>query len=147
MKRHALLAAAFAGLAVSTAAGQAAEQRREVNPLAIQGRWLGTPGALPETCDVDGFVIGFGTNTGQTFNMGVQKRENGVAPLMTTDTVYRVIPPPEGAPLRLEIFLQAEKEGQKLIMGIDHLGGSTLEIVPAGPDGTFPATSLYLRRC
>ena len=27
------------------------------------------------------------------------------------------------------------------------LTGSTLEIVPAGPDKTYPSTSLYLRRC
>ena len=139
----ALLAAALA----ATAFTAAAEERRKVNPLAIQGRWLGTPGALPATCDVDGYIIGFGTNDGKKFQMGVQKRENGVAPLNAINTIYVAIEPPAGAPVRLEIFLEMEKDGQKSVMGIDQTGGSTLEIVPAGADGTFPATSLFLRRC
>ena len=147
MKRFALIAASLAAATVSLASAQQAEERRKVSPIAIQGRWLGTPGALPPECGIDGFIIGFGTNNGQTFNMSVQKRETGIAPLKAFETVYRVIEPPAGAPLRIELFLEAEKDGQKLVMGIDHTGGSTLEIVPAGTGGNFPATSLYLRRC
>ena len=145
MKRF-ILAALAAALAMS-ALTAAAEERRKVNPLAIQGRWLGTPGALPTACDVDGYVIGFGTNDGKKFMMGVQKREGGVAPLNPINTIYFAIDPPEGAPVRLEIFLEGEKDGQKIRMGIDQTGGSTLELVPAGADNAYGATSLYLRRC
>ena len=140
----------LAALAIAVAAGAltaAAEERRKVNPLAIQGRWLGTPGALPTACDVDGYIIGFGTNDGKKFLMGVQKRENGIAPLNPIETVYFAIDPPDGAPLHLEIFIEADKGGEKIRMGIDHTGGSTLELVPAGTDNAYRATSLYLRRC
>ena len=58
-------------------------------------------------------------------------------------TDYKVMEPPATAPVRLEIFLTSEKGD----LGIDQLTGSTLELVPAGADKTYPATSLYLRRC
>lgn len=139
-----VLATALIALA---ATATAEETRRNVNPLAIQGRWLGTPGALPPECTVDGYIVLFGTSDGKKFQMGVQPRTGGVAPLNPKNTIYNVIEPPPGAPVRLEIFLEAEAEGQKLVMGIDQTGGSTLEIAPAGADGAFAATTLYLRRC
>ncbi|BCW91153.1 hypothetical protein sos41_43330 [Alphaproteobacteria bacterium SO-S41] len=139
-----VLATALIALAATASAQEA---RRAVNPLAIQGRWLGTPGALPTECTVDGYIVLFGTNDGKKFQMGVQPRTGGVAPLNPKNTIYNVIEPPAGAPTRLEIFLEADADGQKLRMGIDQTGGSTLEIVPAGADGAYAQTSLFLRRC
>lgn len=146
MKRIAL--ALIAAAVATTAFTAAAEERRKVNPLAIQGMWLGTTGALPTSCDVAGYKIAFGTNNGETWLMTVQEKvipKPGETPVLPKvyETNYKVMEPPATAPVRLEIFLAGDKGN----VGIDHVGGSTLEIVPAGPDGTYPQTSLYLRRC
>lgn len=137
MRRIVLLAAAAA---VAFAAH--AEERRKVSPLAIYGTWLGTQGAYPTDCKGDGFVITFGAVNDKAFRMTVGQRVNG-APGLGAITDYKVVEPPATAPLRLEIFLSGEKSE----IGIDHTGGSMLEIVPAGADKTYSATSLYLRRC
>ena len=137
MHRFILLAAA-ATLALSAHA----QERRQVSPLAIYGTWFGTTGALPQSCDADGYVVTFGAVNDKSFRMTVASRTGGVGgDGYVTD--YKVVPPPENAPLRLEVFLTSDKGD----LGIDLLTGSTLELVPAGADKTYPATSLYLRRC
>lgn len=136
MRRFVLLAAAI-GLAVSAHA----EERRAVSPLAIYGSWLGTVGDFPQSCQSDGYIVYFGAVNDTSFRMTVVPRTGGVAGAeIVTD--YKVVPPPEGAPVRLEVFLSGDKGD----LAVDHLG-SRLELVPAGPDKTYPATSLYLMRC
>lgn len=137
MRRFVLLAAA-AILALSAHA----EERRKLNALAIYGTWLGTQGALPPNCDVDGFVVSFASEDGIYFRMRVAPRTGGVAGKNVISD-YTALAVPPSVPLRLEIYLKG-KTGD---LGIDQLTGSTLELVPAGPDNTYPATSLYLRRC
>lgn len=139
MKRAALTA-----IAVALAVTASAQERRQIDPLAIFGNWLGTTGAMPQTCDGDGFLVAFGSVDGKTFMMSVQKREGGVAPLRATETVYTVIPPPPTAPARVEIFLSNPEKGD---LGVHVRTGSQLELVPAGADKTYPATSLFLKRC
>ena len=135
MRRIAFLAAAVLTLAAH------AEERRAVSPLAIYGSWLGTTGAFPKSCQDDGYLVGFGAVNDKSFRMTVTPRTGGVkgAEIMTD---YKVMAPPDGAPVRLEIFLTSEKGD----LAVDHLG-SRLELVPAGADKTYPATSLYLTRC
>ncbi len=136
MRRLVLLAAA-AVLAVSAHA----EERRKVSPLAIYGVWLGTTGTFPTSCAVDGYIVAFGAVNDQSFRMTVTPRTGGVKGAgVSTD--YKVMEPPAGAPMRLEIFLTGEKGD----LAVDHLG-SRLELVPAGLDKAYPATSLYLTRC
>ncbi len=136
MRRFVLLAAA-AVLALSAHA----EERRKVSPLAIYGTWLGTTGAFPASCQADGYLISFGSVNDTSFRMTVTPRTGGVkAAEIVTD--YKVMEPPANAPVKLEIFLTSAKGD----LAVDHLG-SRLELVPAGPDKTYPATSLYLTRC
>ncbi len=146
MKRAAL--ALLAAAVAATALTAAAEERRKVNPLAIQGMWLGTTGALPPNCEVDGFKVAFGTNNGKTWLMTVQPKitpKPGETPelVQPRETKYTVMEPPATAPVRLEVFLT----GAKGDLAVDVLTGSTMELVPAGADKTYPATNLYLRRC
>ena len=137
MRSFVLLAAA-AALALSVSA----EERRKVDPMAIYGTWLGAQGALPANCQADGFLVGFGAVRAGSFRMTVAPRTGGVKGA-EIGTDYKVMEPPATAPVRLEIFLTSEKGD----LGIDQLTGSTLELVPAGADKTYPATSLYLRHC
>jgi len=137
LRRFVLLAAA-ATLALSVHA----EERRKVSPLAIYGTWFGTTGKLPDNCEGDGFVVTLGAVNDKAFRMTIGSRTGGVAGDAFIND-YKVVEAPATAPMRLEIFLS----GAKGDIGIDHLTGSTLEIVPAGPDKTYPSTSLYLRRC
>lgn len=120
-----------------------ATERRTINPVAVQGSWLGTPGAMPTDCKGDGFVILFGTNNGQTFQMSVQQRVGGTSSQLPTETLLKVVPPPDGAPLRVDVFLQ----GGKTELGIAILTGSKMELIPAGADKTYGQTSLHLMRC
>lgn len=137
LHRFLLLAAAAA---VAFAAN--AEERRKLSPMAIYGTWLGTQGALPPNCQSDGFLVGFGAVNMESFRMTVAPRTGGVKGAEVASD-YKVVEPPATAPVRLEVFLSGEKGD----LGIDQLTGSTLEIVPAGPDKTYPVTNLYLRRC
>lgn len=131
-------------IAIALAATAAAQDaRRVVSPIAIQGSWLGAPGAAPTDCAADGFIVGFGTNNGQTFLMTVQHRVDGVAPLDGRKTSFKVVEPPVGAPLRLEVFLSSPDSE----IAIDVVTGSRLELVPAGPDKSYGQTSLFLTRC
>ncbi len=132
----------FTAAALALVLAAQGEERRKLSPLAIYGNWLGTQGALPPDCEGDGFFVGFGANNAENFRMTVRPRKGGVLG-EATSTEYTVHEPPEGAPIRLEIFLTSDKGD----LGIDQLTGSTLELVPAGPDKTYPATALYLRRC
>lgn len=136
--RRILLIAAAAAIAVSAHA----EERFKVSPIGIYGIWLGAQGKLPETCKSDGFVMSFGAVNDKAFRLVVGQRVNGVK---TSEVItdYKVVEPPATAPIKLEIFLSSEKGD----LGIDYINGSTLEIVPAGPDKTYPTTTLYLRRC
>ena len=136
MRRIVLIAAAAA---VAFAAH--AEERRKVSPLAIYGSWLGSTGGFPKSCQDDGFVVYLGAVDDKSFRMTVSPRTGGVKGAEVI-TDYKVLPPPETAPLRLEIFLTSEKGD----IAFDHLG-SRLEIVPAGADKAFATTSLYLARC
>lgn len=132
----------FLAAAAAVALSAQAEERRKLDPMAIYGSWLGTQGALPANCQADGYLVGFGAVNKESFRMTVTPRTGGVKGA-DIGTDYKVAPPPAGAPLRLELFLTSEKGD----IGIDQLTGSTLELVPAGPDRTYPATALYLRRC
>lgn len=137
MRRILLLAAAAVAFAAH------AEERRKVSPLAIYGTWLGTQGAYPTDCKGDGFVITFGAVNDKAFRMTLAQRTNGVGGTAFVND-YKVVEPPATAPLKLEIFLSSPDKGD---IGIDQTGGSMLEIVPAGPDHTYPVANLYLRRC
>ena len=136
--RRLILLAAIAAIAFSANA----EERRKVDAMAIYGSWLGAQGALPANCQADGYLVGFGAVNKESFRMTVTPRTGGVKGA-DIGTDYKVAEPPATAPLRLEIFLTSEKGD----LGIDQLTGSTLELVPAGPDKTYPVTTLYLRRC
>ena len=136
--RRFLIPAAAAAAAFSAQA----EDRRKLDPMAIYGSWLGTQGALPASCQADGFLVAFGAVNKESFRMTVTPRTGGVKGA-ETGTDYKVAEPPPGAPVRLEVFLTSDKGD----LGIDQLTGSTLELVPAGPDKTYPVTTLYLRRC
>ncbi|MCC6917572.1 MAG: hypothetical protein IT548_00115 [Alphaproteobacteria bacterium] len=123
--------------------GAATAQRRTISPIALQGNWLGTPGRMPTDCAADGFYIGFGTNDGKTFNMSVRQRTGGVMPLNSKDTLMNVVPPPPNTPIRIDVFLA----GQGSEIGVAIRTGSAMELIPAGADKSYAATSLYLMRC
>jgi len=136
--RRLVFFAAIAAIAVSAHA----EERRKVSPLAIYGTWLGTQGTYPTDCKGDGFVITFGAVNDKAFRMTLVQRTGGVGGTAFVND-YKVVEPPAGAPVRLEIFLAGEKGD----LGIDQTAGSMLEIVPAGADHSYSTTNLYLRRC
>ncbi len=123
--------------------GAATHQRRTISPIALQGNWLGTPGAMPTDCTADGFYIGFGTSDGVMFNMSVRQRTGGVMTPDSKDTLMRVVPPPPNTPVRIDIFL-ASPESE---IGIAIKTGSAMELIPAGADKSYATTSLYLLRC
>lgn len=118
-------------------------ERRKINPVAIHGTWIGLPGTMPTDCAADGFMVALGTTNGQTFQMTVQHRQNGLAPLKGKETLFTVMEPPPGAPLRIDVFLTSKDSD----MGVVIRTGSAMELVPAGPDKAYGATSLFLKRC
>ncbi len=146
MMARRLLFAISAAACMTAAAAQVPPEpteRRVISPVALQGNWIGAPGAVPEDCNGDGYLVGFGTGDGKVFNMTVRRREGGVAPLNGTTTRMEVVPPPPNTPLRIDVFLS----GPGSDIGIAIRTGSAMEMIPAGPDKTYPATSLFLRRC
>lgn len=138
----------LAGLAFIGLMGAASAERRAISPMVLHGEWFGTVGSMPASCgDADGVVRGDGywvvITAGQTaLSMSVQPLTAGK---VTGDTVtqYTYIDPPANAPERLELFMDAKGHA----VGVDVLNASTLEWVPAGQDGGFAQTAIYLRRC
>lgn len=143
-RRLVLLGVAAAALAAPAAAAE----RWKVSPMVLQGEWFGTLGALPPACAgadgvnrFDGFwVVMQATDT--AVSMSVQPSKEG---RVTGDTIndYKVVAPPEGAPLRLELFLSG-KTGDA---AVDVLNGSSFEWVPAGADKGYGQSTLFFRRC
>lgn len=132
-------------LAALLLAASPSEARRQINPMAIYGVWLGTPGARADDCKTDGYRIGLNTGDGKDFLVSIGQQRGGVPPNdadMPT-ILMKVVPPPAGAPDRIDIFLS----GGGSDIGIVIKTGSAMEWVPAGPDKTYAATGLYLIRC
>lgn len=118
-------------------------QRRNISPIAIHGDWIGGPGAVPEDCNGDGYLINLFTGDGKTFIMSVRPRTGGVTQATPTETRMDVVAAPPGTPLRIDVFLS----GPGSDIGIAIRTGSAMELIPAGPQRKYDTTSLFLKRC
>lgn len=118
-----------------------AEERWKVNPLVLDGTWMGTQGTFPANCTVDGWWVVFVGGNIRTMMTVQQVQANQVLSEVSTQFDYAT--PPKKAPVRLEIFLK----GPNGYVGVDVVNGSQIEWVPAGKDGAYGQTTLYLRRC
>lgn len=137
-----VLAVAFVQIAAAQMPPEPA-QRRYVSPIAIHGDWIGAPGAMPEDCNGDGYLINFFTGDGKTFIMSVRPRTGGVTQAAPTETRMDVVTAPPGTPLRIDVFLS----GPGSDIGIAIRTGSAMELIPAGHEKTYDTTSLFLKRC
>jgi hypothetical protein len=134
---------ALAVAAASILAPPAAAERRRIDPVAIHGNWFGSPTAVADDCTGDGYLVGLATYDRKVFMLSVSERRGGVTPPVPTETRMEVVPPPPNAPERIDVFLSGP--GSKI--GVVIRTGSVIELVPAGADQAYAATSLYLRRC
>ena len=99
---------------------------------------------MPTDCGQSGFWVRFITYDGKDFWLEVGQQENGeVTTASIKATKLKVAPPVAAAPDRIDLFFS----GEKTEIGIAIRTGSAMELVPAGADKAYAATSLYLMRC